>query len=171
MLQQILAASNQNNQNLDANLFQNIRQINDPRQFEENRNMVNVLLAHSCLNLTEIQNLINSTDIADIQIQYEILGQKETRLRHLFDRLNQQIQTISQINPLMAQQLAQQLKVIQRQGENIHHHEAGPSHQVQAGVGPSHYQEEAGPSHHQGEAGPSHQFHAGDAPRHFQGNY
>uniref|UniRef100_A0A915M662 Uncharacterized protein n=1 Tax=Meloidogyne javanica TaxID=6303 RepID=A0A915M662_MELJA len=50
----------------------------------------------------------------------------------------------------MAQQLAQQLEDVHRQGENIHHHEAGPSHHVQAGAGPS--------NQFQGGAGPSHQI-------------
>nr|CAD2159502.1 unnamed protein product [Meloidogyne enterolobii] len=158
ILQQILAASDQNNQNL-RHLFQNTRQINDPQQNEENMNIANALFIQSCSSFVTIQDLTNSTNIGHIQIQYEmLLDQTHKSLRHLLDNLNQQIQTISQINPSMAQQLREQLEVIQKQTQNIHHHEAGPSHQVQAGAGPSHQvQAGAGPSH-QVEPGPSHQI-------------
>uniref|UniRef100_A0A915NPU2 Uncharacterized protein n=1 Tax=Meloidogyne floridensis TaxID=298350 RepID=A0A915NPU2_9BILA len=156
ILHQILATSNQNNQNL-AYLSQNTRHINDQQRLEEYRNTVNELLTHSCSNLTVIQNLANSTNIDDLKIYFEILlGQKEPGLQPLLYNLNHQIQTISQTNPSMAQQLREQLENIHRQGENIHHHEAGPSHQVQAG---------AGPSHHQGEAGLSHQIQDGEQTR------
>uniref|UniRef100_A0A915MWH2 Uncharacterized protein n=1 Tax=Meloidogyne javanica TaxID=6303 RepID=A0A915MWH2_MELJA len=170
ILHQILATSNQNNQNL-AYLSQNTRHITDQQRLEEYRNTVNELLTHSCSNLTVIQDLANSTNIDDLKIYFEILlGQKEPGLQPLLDNLNHQIQTISQTNPSMAQQLREQLENIHRQGENIHHHEAGPSHQVQAGAGPSHQvQAGAGPSHHQGEAGHSHQFHTGAGPSHHQG--